>query len=296
MSQRSLPNPGTYLAKLNGKIVVYIAESGALCAAVPVALVDSEVKWSGKATVLLGKQDGTVQRRSIENLKKIFTGNPEGEMSFTGENPLDLMDEEKVYTEGVQFEAVGEIEDSLLKEGEEQYKVFKIQWINPIGGSSVMPDPVDRQTFLTEWGSKFKAQFSAAKKTVKKKVENPVRREVAEEAQPEEELDTTLETPEEPPTPPVKKAVKKTATTPAVVTKPVTNGPPSRKSTSAIARTANQQEVWELFVNRNETLETPLTEDELGVKWWEVVNEIAPEKNGDLTIQQWGKVADKLEV
>jgi len=300
MSQRSLPNPGTYLAKLNGKIVVYNTESDALCAAVPVTLIDSEVKWSGKATVLLGKQDGTVQRRSIENLKKIFNGKPdtEGELAFTGENPRDLMYKDKVYTDGVQFEVVGEIEDSLPKEGEEQHKVFKIQWINPIGGSSVMPEPIDLQTFLAKWGSNFKAQFSAANKVVKKKVEKPVEIEL-EKDQEEEPEATESEAPEEAPEvpapapePPKKVAAK----APPVTANPATSGPPSRKATSAFARTANQQEVWELFVNRNETLETPLTEDELGVKWWETVNKIAPEKNGDLTIQQWGKVADKLEV
>src|SRR6185312_17412055 len=72
---RQLPAPGDYRAKANGPIIIYETDSGALCAAIPVVLTNSDVPWSGKHTVTLASRDGTIQTKNIENLKKVFGWN-----------------------------------------------------------------------------------------------------------------------------------------------------------------------------------------------------------------------------
>ena len=148
---KAIPNPGTYPAACSGAMVVYETESGALCVAVPVKITGgTEVAWQGKHTVTLVKKDGALNLKSIETMKKVF--------GWDGLNPFDLED---LDTSGVDFEIVGEHENYLPDGETEERTSFKIQWLNPIGGSTNMPEKVeDRKALLAKFGSKFKAVSS----------------------------------------------------------------------------------------------------------------------------------------
>lgn len=153
-----LPAAGTYPAKTNGKMVVYETQSGALCVAVPVVLTG--VDWSGKTTITIAKKDGTLQTRSIDNMKQIF--------GWDGANPFDLEDME---TAEIAFTIVGEHENYIPEGKSEEVTVFKIKWINPINAGAQMPQPVqDRKAVLSKWGSKFKAIATPSKANPVKKV------------------------------------------------------------------------------------------------------------------------------
>lgn len=144
---KAIPNPGTYPAQTAGTMVVYETENGALCVAIPVKITGgTEVAWQGKHTVTLAKSDGTLQKKSIDTMKKVF--------GWDGVNPFDLED---LDTAEMNFEIVGE-HSAFTPAGEtEEVITFKIQWLNPVGGSTNMPEKIDRKTALAKWGSKFKA-------------------------------------------------------------------------------------------------------------------------------------------
>lgn len=255
---RNIPNAGTYPAKTSGQMVVYETEKGALCVAIPIEIMGSDVAWRGKHTFTLAKQDGTLMTRGIQDLKTIF--------GWDGLDPFALQDIEVGVNE---FEIVGEHQE-YTPPGDDAQPVmtFKIIFMNPPGGSSKMPAMLegnDAKAVRTKYASKFKALSGgkaapvAAKKPVVK----------VEEDKPE------------------LPAAKKGAPS-----KPASAGPPSRKSTAAVARTSSQEEVWTALVAANEGAD----EGELGTKYWAVVEEVAPDANGELDQNQWGEVAEKLEV
>lgn len=141
----SLPQPGTHCAKLAGPIVIYETEKGALCAALPVKLF-GEVAWTGKHTMTLAKSDGTIQEKTIQTLKQVF--------GWDGQDPFWLSDTDLT---GADFEVVGEHEEYQPPDGEAKM-VFKIQWLNPIGGTGAkMPTPADRKSVAAKYGAKLRA-------------------------------------------------------------------------------------------------------------------------------------------
>lgn len=145
-----LPEPGTYAAQLNGGIVIYETDKGALCAALPIK-IDG---WNGKHTMTIVKADGTVQQRTVQTLKDVF--------SWDGADPFWLSDNDLSACE---FEIVGVHED-YDKDGETKTG-FKIQWLNPVGGGggTKMPEPADRKTVLAKFGAKLRA-LSGGKQVV----------------------------------------------------------------------------------------------------------------------------------
>jgi hypothetical protein len=168
-----------------------------------------------------------------------------------------------------EFEIVGEHQE-YTPPGDDAQPVmtFKIIFMNPPGGSSKMPAMLegnDAKATRTKYASKFKALSGgkaapvAAKKPVAKVEED------------------------EPELPAAKKGAP---------SKPASAGPPSRKSTAAVARTSSQEEVWTALVAANEGAD----EGELSTKYWAVVEEVAPDANGELDPKQWGEVAGKLGV
>ena len=254
---KTLLAAGTYPAKTNAKMVVYEADSGSLCVAVPLNALspDGEIIWSGKTTITLGKSDGTLMTKAIENLKKCF---PEwgGQDPFAleeiepGVNDLSIVGEHETYTP----RATDEDPDP------QPVETFKVKWLNPPGGSgAAMKEPLDeasRKKVLTKWGGKFKAGGSA-----------PAAKTVAPAAKP---AATTA--------PPAKKA-------------PPT--PPSRKpAAKAATRSSSQEEVWTLLKKANEDE----TDEALAEKFYAAQDEVAPGANGEMTAEQWGEVADKLGV
>ena len=253
MSRKALPAPGTYPAQRNAAIVIYVAESGALCAAIPVQLIGSDVAWSGKATVTLGKSSGELQTRTIDNLKKVF--------GWDGADPFTLEDmaiqEDKSVAE---FEVVGEIDTYQPPEGEAR-DVFKIQYLNPIGGSSNMPERVaDRKAVLSNWGSKFRAHSGGASA----------------------------------PKPSAKPAA---AAKPTVAAKKAAAaGPPGRSAgspaTTAMPRSATIEEAWAAYEKANPGTD----QDDLAAKFYAAQDEVCGAGVESPTPQQWGEVMTKLGV
>jgi hypothetical protein len=239
-------------------MVVYETEKGALCVAIPVEIMGSEVAWRGKHTATLAKQDGTLMARGIQDLKTIF--------GWDGIDPFALQD---IEVGAHEFEIVGEHQE-YTPPGDDAQPVmtFKIVFMNPPGGSSKMPAMLegnDAKAIRTKYASKFKA-LSGGKSAPATAAKKP-----------------TAKVEEDEPELPAKKSA------PA---KPASSGPPSRKSTGAVSRTSTQEEVWTAFAAAHEGED----EAELGKQYWEAVEEVAPDANGELTIQQWGEVAVKLEV
>ena len=256
---RNIPNAGTYPAKTSGQMVVYETEKGALCVAIPIQIMGSDVAWRGKHTFTLAKQDGTLMTRGIQDLKTIF--------GWDGLDPFALQDIEVGVNE---FEIVGEHQE-YTPPGDDAQPVmtFKIIFMNPPGGSSKMPAMLegnDAKAIRTKYASKFKA-LSGGKAASASAAKKPAAK--VEEDEPE------------------LPAAKKGA--PA---KPASAGPPSRKSTAAVARTSSQEEVWTALVAANEGAD----EGKLGTRYWAAAEEVAPDANGELDPKQWGEVAEKLEV
>ena len=253
---KTLLAAGTYPAKTNAKMVVYEADSGSLCAAVPLNALspDGEIIWSGKTTITLGKSDGTLMTKAIENLKKCF---PE----WGGQDPFVL---EEIEPGANDLSIVGEHETYTPKPTDEDpdpqpVETFKVKWLNPPGGSgAAMKEPLDeagRKKVLTKWGGKFKAGGSAP----------------AAKAAPAKAA----------PTAPAKPAPKGAPT------------PPSRKPAAKTeTRSSSQEEVWTLLKKANEDE----TDEALAEKFYAAQDEVVPGANGEMTAEQWGEVAEKLGV
>lgn len=274
---RELLAVGTYPAKVyrpessetNSGLVIKETKEGALTVQIPVIIeFEDGSDWKGKGTVTLVKRDGTPMTRAIESLVAIFGW----------QDVNNFFELEDLDASGAEFEVVI-IHDDWIPDGETQpIKVAKVQWINEIGASAKMPQPVaDRKKLLTKYGSKFKAVATA----------RPAAKPAAAKAKPAPEPEAAVEAkPEE-----VKPTPAKKGGAPARPA-PKSAGPPSRKSTSATARTCTQEEVWDLLCEAN-----PDDDDKaLGAKYYAAQDKLFPGANGDLTLQQWGEVANELGV
>ena len=257
-----LPNPGTYNARRSGQIIVREEESGALMAYIPYTLMGSDVAFSGNHAACLGSKDETVMAKTVATLKKIFP-------AWNGVNPFGL--------EEIGLAAEGEAEFELSECFHDEYQdrttgetktSFKAQWLNPLGGGMPSKEPMnddERKSVLTKWQSKFKA-LSAT--TGGKSVAKPAAKQA--------------EAPDPKAAAPAKEAPKK----------PASAGPPGRKSTFPVARTATQEEVWTLLTQKH----PQMSEDDLSKVYWDKVDEICPGKNGEISLQEWGTVAEALGV
>lgn len=261
---KQLPQNGTYAAKLGGSIVVYETEEGALCAAVPVTLIGSDVAWSGKTTMTIGKSDGTLQRRTIDTLKKVF--------GWDGLDPAWLSENDLSACE---FEIVGEQEEYTPRQTDDEPNPqprlqFKIRWINEPGGGNRMPEPADRKAVMTKWGGKLKAiSGGAAQKPAPASkpasAPSPASKPAQAAAQPPK--------PAAPPAPPAKKA-------------------PARSTDDPLAPTATMEEAWSACVKANEGK----SEAEVGEVWYAKLEELHPGKtNSDLGLKDWGQVKAAFE-
>jgi len=257
MTQRTLPAPGLCHVTTNGKMVVYEAESGSLCVAIPCELLESEVAWAGKYTATLVKSDGTVQRRTVETLKAIF--------GWDGLDPFAL---EEIEPGTVNFEGTGE-HSQYTPEGEtEPVATYKLQWINPPGGSAKMPEPIsDRKSVLAKYGSKFKALAGsgATSKTTTTKAAATATK------QTQAELPGTPQ--------PTKKAAA--------------GGPPGRRGAAPAKapRSMTCEEVWDAYVKANPTA---AEDQKLQDKFYEAQDAVRPGANSEMTNEEWGQVADNL--
>jgi hypothetical protein len=162
----ALVEPGKYIAKLSGPVegsksgvIIYETQRGALCAAVPCKISEGpEMGKELKSTQTIIKQDGTVQTRTVDNLKAIF--------GWDGLDPFWFMDHELAE---IEFQIVvenepGQNQDGTVKKDAQGNTVYfsKVQWLNPLGGSMKMPEAADRRSVLTKYGSKFRALAGGA--------------------------------------------------------------------------------------------------------------------------------------
>lgn len=266
---RALPNPGTYLAKRNGAIVIEESKEGALLAWIPYTLVAPGVEHIGKHMVVLVQKDGQLSGRNIGTLRKIWPA-WDGVDMFALE-ALDLPAED----------CQGEFEladcyhdDSYIPTGQTEPVIqFKAQWLNAIGGTQNMPAPMDeakKKAVRTKWLSKFKANAGSTGGAAPKAEAKPA-------ATPAAAAPATSG-----PNPPAKSA-----------------GPPSRKAasnaTTATPRTMTLEEVWDAFSKANSGMEEADRASKFYAAEAEVLNGRDAEAN-PLNPQEWGVVADKLGV
>ncbi len=229
---------------------------------IPLELLNSDVRWQGKATVCLAKSDGTPMTKNIESLRKVFPDWNPAENLF-GIDDLPFPEDATIP----EFEIVGEIEAYTPANETTPIDVFKVQWVNPIGGSTSMPEPADRKAIMTKWGSKIKAALGTKPAPAKAAVKAA----------------------------PAKTVAAKTPELPAA--KPATSGPPSRRpagsASGAAVRTATMDEAWNALrasVPVADKDDTALA-DEVFYPAQDAVREGA---NGELTIQEWGAVLNHL--
>jgi hypothetical protein len=143
-----IPQEGKYVCKLNGQMVIYEAQTGSLCAAVPCVMGESGFTF--KHTMTLVTRDGTIQTRTADTMKEVF--------GWDGVDPFWLMDnsEDGGPMRSLEFEIVGGPET-----GDKGGLYFKSQWLNPVGGGAKMPETADRRSVLAKYGSKFRALAGA---------------------------------------------------------------------------------------------------------------------------------------
>lgn len=145
----SLPKEGTHIGKLSGAPVVADAKTGAVLFVVPCELTDENASWRGKHQMVLIQKDGTVNQNTIKTLRTVFA------VDGSLESILALQDRDCV---GMEVEFSDCKHEVYTPEGSaEEVMQFRTGWMNPVGGSSVMPDPVDRQALLNKFRSKFAA-------------------------------------------------------------------------------------------------------------------------------------------
>ena len=257
---RQIPPPGTYIGQLSGKMQVEETEKGAVLVHIPYSLMGSDPAFSDTHGYCIIKKDGTVLQDAVEKLCKIFP-------DIDPQNVLSVEDREPDAT---QFELVC-IHEPWTKQDGEVVTVFKVQWLNPIGGSRRAIEPIDRKSFLAKHGSKFRA-LSPAKVAAK-----PV------EAKPEPVAEKAAE-PEKP------KATRAKATPPAAKTPPA---PPAPTRTAAgQAPTATMEEAWEALVKAK----PDMSEADLGAFFYsEIEREFPGKSNSDLSIQNWGQLKVQWE-
>ena len=103
--ENQMPPIGVGLpARLTEQPVIYFAETGSLCVAVSVALVDSPVPWRGKHTIVMVKSDGTGMESNLNTLRKCFDCTLENPYGLIYENPDEPDDTKLVVRDLTAFD------------------------------------------------------------------------------------------------------------------------------------------------------------------------------------------------
>ncbi len=268
-----LPNNGKHLARTNGAMVVYVAESGSLCVAIPTELEDGS--WSGKGTMVLVNKDGERKDKSIHFFRKTFGWETEDffelESIPVGEHQFSISGEQEEYTP----QATGENPDPQPTMG------FKINWFNVIGESGVkMPEQVDdktRRALLTKYARHFKLAPGS----------KPAAKKSAPEPEPEPEPEAEPELTEQPEPEAEEPELPKSHARPSAPARP------AAKTAGGQARTLTADEVWTAVFKKNPKVK----QAELEKTYWAAADKIVPGNDGNnITPAQWGKIATELGV
>lgn len=252
-----LPEIGTYKARRAGAIVVKETDAGALCVYIQYQLLGSAIAHVGEDVRVLGKQDGTLQQATWENLAAIF---PEWQSREDGQlNPYDLCVIPMTPDGTPEFLAKDCFHDEYPA-GSGKMK-FKIQWLNPLGSNRVVT-PEEQAATESKWGVKFKLAAS-----IVKKVAAPL--ETAPAAAPVE--------------------------TPAA--EPVTKKAPGRKAALKVAAKVwtNVEEVYSEFLKKNNPSNDAKKEEELtqGL-WYDTSDAVCGKDVPPSTPEQFTAMAEKL--
>jgi hypothetical protein len=206
--------------------------------------------------VCIVKKDGTVMAKNVDALKKVF--------GWDGLNFFDLENIDVPEGNAPEFELADCVHEEFIPKATDEnpdpqaIMRFKASWFNPLGGRNLAPMADDDRTRLAKkFASKLRALSGAGAKS--KTTEEPP----AEDPPPKEEETES----DEPP-------------------------PRRSKTTSAMARTSTQQEVWNALEKKHKPKDKKKFAQDV---MWKKVDELFGEKD-PLTPQEWGKVADALEV
>jgi len=271
-----LPNNGKHLARTDGAMVVYVADSGSLCVAIPTTLEDGS--WSGKGTMTLVNKDGERKDKAIHFFRKTF-----------GWDTEDFFDLESIPVGEHQFSITGKQEPYTPQATDEnptpeETMGFKIEWFNVIGESGVkMPEKVDdktRRALLTKYARHFKV--SPGSKPAASAKSKP-----AAEPEPEEQQELAAEEATEE----QQEEAEAPAPAPSRPSAPVR--PAAAKTAGGQARTLTADEVWTLLFKKNPKVKQP----ELEKTYWAAADKIVPGNDGNnITPAQWGRIATELGV
>lgn len=262
-----LPKEGNHSAKLNGQIVIYEAPSGALCAAIPVKLT-TDVSWNGKSTQTLVKSDGTPNTRTYDDMKSIFGDpvlDPPPFYRFEGTDETALAD--IPGAEEIMFDVVIEHRQTESKNADDGEFVpttyASVKWLNPLGGSAKMPDPISRKDVLAKYGSKFKALSGGKAKPA-----------------------TTTAAAGKPAAAATKSAAGPSAKPPAK------SAPGKRAADDPLAPTATLEEAWGSLIKKTESMD----EEQTGAVWYAEIEKMFPGKTADqLGIREFRKLKEFIE-
>jgi hypothetical protein len=258
---------GTHRGTLAGQVIIYEGEKGAVMAVMPFIIPHDEGNWTGPARIVLVKNDGTVQTRQVDVLKKLFNWDgqieslPKAYFRWDGEEAFPIPEDV-----AIEADLACVYEEYTPPEGEPR-QVFKISWVNVPGESGFrMPEPADRKSVLAKFGSKFRA-LSEGSKPVAAALKN------------------------QPAQPPARKSGS--ASTSKSSGHPADGKKDPAENTSVHARTGTQEEAWAFLGKcRPDVLE----EDKLGEIWYAMIEELYPGKeSSDLSIQEFGVLMNTIE-
>jgi hypothetical protein len=152
-NKMELPNPGSYTARQNGKVLIVQETSGSLMAYIPYAL--TSMAFTGTHSICLVTKVGEPMTKNLQTLKAVF---PAWEHEAMADIEMPAEGEEIP-----QFELADCYhDDTYIPEGADAPVIkFQAKWFNVAGGmrKAAMTDD-ERKAARAKWGAKFKALLS----------------------------------------------------------------------------------------------------------------------------------------
>ena len=152
MSENTLPNPGSYLAKRSGPIVIGETANKAVMAYIPYRLL-GDTSFEDFHAVCLMSKDGVLQTRNFEELHKVFP-------AWEDNDPFKLQDIEIPEGDEPEFHLKECFHEEYTPEGKEPRMQFRVKWFNALNSDPRIPAPMDesgRKDLLNRIGNKLKA-------------------------------------------------------------------------------------------------------------------------------------------
>lgn len=257
MNEPEIGKEVRYQARHTGQMVISVEESGAVMVYIPYTFVNAGFSYSATYAAVIAQKDGTPSESTIANLAKIF----------------NLQDADDFYAiQDIEPNADGTPEFELADWYEDTYKgrtTIKPRWINTLGGAF-------RKTPLDASGKKkLQAKFGGKLKSILAQVYHSG---AASESQKEETQEDELPMGESGGGMPSR-----------------SGGVPQRKSTAAVARTSTQEEVWDALEKKHKPKTEKARQELADGVLFAKCDELFPPPH-DMTLADWGKVADALGV